>query len=232
MTDKNKFSKAVEIFNSNTLEQTKILDDKIKLNGYIRGNIFLKEIERRVLPGGKILDYGCGSGRISFLLASKGYDVVGMDPSSGLIKEANNLDKVGLKIHFEVIDNDRPFLSENHFDAIVCSSAIEFIPEPETVLDNFSRAIKQGGFLFISYPNLNSIWRTYAKIRFGKKYNHFSVQWNIWSSTQFRRLIFKFGFNQTKIIHFESVFDDYKLLRSLNRIFLFGTLNLSISIKK
>ena len=41
-----------------------------------------------IKPGGRILDIGCGAGRHSIELASRGYDVLGIDPSEVMIAAA------------------------------------------------------------------------------------------------------------------------------------------------
>jgi len=53
----------------------------------------------------KILDIACGDGRHSIELAKRGYQVVGVDRSRFLIKEANkNAEKAGLsnKVDFKI----------------------------------------------------------------------------------------------------------------------------------
>lgn len=44
--------------------------------------------ENRV-DGGLLLDLGCGTGTLSFLLEQKGYDIIGVDPSEDMLAVAN-----------------------------------------------------------------------------------------------------------------------------------------------
>lgn len=41
------------------------------------------------VDGGLLLDHGCGTGTLSFLLEKKGYDVIGVDPSEDMLAVAN-----------------------------------------------------------------------------------------------------------------------------------------------
>jgi SAM-dependent methyltransferase len=41
-----------------------------------------------VMPGARILDAGCGTGRVAVELARRGYDVVGVDLDSGMLDQA------------------------------------------------------------------------------------------------------------------------------------------------
>ena len=42
----------------------------------------------RTKPGARILDLGCGVGRIALILAARGFDVVGLDYSAPYLREA------------------------------------------------------------------------------------------------------------------------------------------------
>jgi SAM-dependent methyltransferase len=53
-------------------------DKQIASGRYIRGEVFLSAALKSVPRGGYILDYGCGPGRISALLARTGFRVSGV----------------------------------------------------------------------------------------------------------------------------------------------------------
>ena len=46
-------------------------------------------LTRNGINGGLLLDLGCGTGTLSFLLEKKGYDVIGVDPSEDMLAVAN-----------------------------------------------------------------------------------------------------------------------------------------------
>lgn len=46
-------------------------------------------LTRNGINGGLLLDLGCGTGTLSFLLEKKGYDVIGVDPSQDMLAVAN-----------------------------------------------------------------------------------------------------------------------------------------------
>lgn len=219
-----KLKKTINIFNADTKNRTILLDNKIKTNTYYRGYLFRNKVCKIVSKGSKILDYGCGSGRIAWLIAQEGYTVNGVDPANKLIEEAKLLNKTKLDLTFSILNDKGESLPPNFYDAIVCSSAIEFIPNPKEVLLNFKKTLKPKGKLIISFPNKNSFWRIYAKLRFGRKYEHFSVQWHLWSSREFKQLLTQTGFIPNNAIYFESAFNKFKYLRWLNRLPFIGTL--------
>lgn len=39
-------------------------------------------------PGSRVIDLGCGTGRLTQKLVERGYDVIGIDPSSSMLEKA------------------------------------------------------------------------------------------------------------------------------------------------
>ena len=75
----------------------------------------------------KILEFGCGSGRIGQLFIKNNYEYYGIDKSSNMIKkfiEILNYKKLDI-INSVIL----PF-PDNHFDVVICYSVIQY-------LDNF-----------------------------------------------------------------------------------------------
>ncbi len=73
---------------------------------YVRGQLFVRAANRFTSPGGKILDYGCGPGRISVLLARSGFRVQGIDPAPGMLREAAAQDLTGLDVEFALMPQE------------------------------------------------------------------------------------------------------------------------------
>jgi cyclopropane fatty-acyl-phospholipid synthase-like methyltransferase len=70
--------------------------------------------------GSHILDVGCGTGRHAIELARRGYQVTGVDLSTGMLSEAQRgADKAGVEIDLIHADAAR-FTSEILFDAAIC----------------------------------------------------------------------------------------------------------------
>lgn len=99
--------------------------------------------------GAKILDLGCGQGRISIPLAKKGYDVIGYDASSELLKEANKrAEEEGVEIQF--LEGDMRDLDiDSEFDAVInLGTAFGYVTNEDEDLDILRRvrsALKNGG---------------------------------------------------------------------------------------
>jgi len=112
-----------------------------------------------------ILDLGCGRGRHSLTLASKGYRVKGIDLSEEAIRkarekaEARNLDNVD----FEVRDMRNPLPEK--FDAIVnlftTFGYFKDDRENEEILDSVVAMLKPGGMFILDYLNARQVRKTY-----------------------------------------------------------------------
>ena len=225
--------KTLDIFNAKTDERTKILDDQLEAGTYHRGYFFRDIVQNAVPKGSLILDYGCGSGRLARLVAEKGYQVIGLDPAVELIRKANEQDGSKLKLQFGLLEDEGESLPQATYNAIICSSAIEFVAEPGKVLRHLYRSLKTTGKLIISFSNPDSLWKYYAKIRFGGTYDHFSVQKTSVNFREAKKLLLEAGFDKVSSpVYFESAMDRYRFLRSLNRFSFVGTLFWLLPAKK
>lgn len=90
-------------------------------------------------PGERVLDIGCGDGRLTAKLVACGCNIVGIDSSPEQIAAARD---AGLDAH--VIDaRELPFGSE--FDAAFSNAALHWIKEADAVASGVYQALKSGG---------------------------------------------------------------------------------------
>jgi SAM-dependent methyltransferase len=108
-------------------------------------------IERGVLPGAKILDAGCGTGRYALELARRGYVVHGADLSPELIDIATRAigDSTG-RTSFSV--GDITELPSNRSDAILCRGVLNDIIDDagrDAVFGAFAQGLQSNGVLIL-----------------------------------------------------------------------------------
>lgn len=111
------------------------------------------------LPDMSVLDAGCGSGDLTFLLARKvpcGH-VTAVDLSESMIQQAEkSLKTQALRnIEFHVCGvNELEY--ENKFDLVFSNSVLHWVTEIEDCIARFYRALKHGGILRVQFPLLNA----------------------------------------------------------------------------
>jgi SAM-dependent methyltransferase len=100
-------------------------------------------------PPGRVLDVGCGTGALAGRLADRGYDVVGVDPSEGMLEVMRarhpRVEAVGASGTALPFDDDR-------FDLVLTVAALHHVAEPEAVrrtLGEMTRVSRPGGRILI-----------------------------------------------------------------------------------
>lgn len=124
-----------------------------------RLRLFAESIGELVPAPKSVLDFGCGSGVISCELARRGYNITGVDAAPGMVQSArDNASKLGISgIEFRVTDPVGSELPDAYYDAVICSSVLEYVAEERQLVENLIRTIKPGGTLLISVPNAHSL---------------------------------------------------------------------------
>ena len=106
----------------------------------------------RYVPGGRILDWGCGYGQMFFLLHKRGINVTGCELSNHY-RCGNLVDSIGLDVIFLSDSESLPFEDET-FDAVLSCGVLEHVGDINISLKEISRILKTGGFFFLyNFPN-------------------------------------------------------------------------------
>jgi len=123
---------------------------KAAIESINRWNMIYNMIAPKASPG-KVLDIGCATGNGLSLFKSKGWEVLGLDPSPGAAKIAWEL--YGVEVITGVFDT-KHFINRGPFDLIILSSVLEHMNHPDITIDELENIIASDGLVFIEVPNL------------------------------------------------------------------------------
>jgi ubiquinone biosynthesis O-methyltransferase len=162
--------KLYEVFHQNTQSQSHLID-KHNYTYHIIVNVIDKYLE----SSKNVLDIGCGSGTLTFYIANKGKNVLGIDISSKAIKACRqsaamlNLEN---KTRFEVMSFPNQ-IPKGKFDLVIFMEVIEHLDNDDLSLNKIYSLLKKDGILIISTPSKNApMYRMgYAK-EFDKRVGH------------------------------------------------------------
>lgn len=114
------------------------------------------DVIQSYVVSGSVLEYGCGVGLLSMLLAQRGYTVTAVHVSEQFIRAAKEKFGASSRITFEVVAAPPLRFADNSFDVIATSSVLEHCTAVDAILLEFQRLLKSNGLLVIETPNLLS----------------------------------------------------------------------------
>lgn len=142
------------------------------------------------VPSLKILDLGCGDGRLSKELVDLGHEVWGVDVNEAGLAQARIF---GLQTVQADIEAKIP-LEDAQFDLILFLDTLEHLNNPEAVLKEIHRLLKDNGQVIISCPNHFDL-RNRLQILFGGGIIHWAHRQYAtsvpWAYGHIRFLLFK-----------------------------------------
>lgn len=106
----------------------------------------------RALPGGRLLDVGCGSGDWMLSMRDLGWDVTGVDFDENAVSVGR---RKGLTVHCGSLEHQN--FSSNTFNAVTLNHVIEHVPDPLGLLRECVRVLIPGGQLVLFTPNGESL---------------------------------------------------------------------------
>lgn len=130
--------------------------------------------------GKRVVDYGCGEGRLLEELAENEASVFGYDTSPAMIETARR--RLSGKAELSVIESGKIPLPENSIDAVVSNLVFMMVPsqdEIKRIFQEINRVLVNGGtFAFsITHP-------AFAETKFTTYYNRFHEKLDYFDSGQ------------------------------------------------
>jgi trans-aconitate 2-methyltransferase len=108
-------------------------------------------LDRLQLSGDeRVLDAGCGSGRVTELLAERLPDgrVVALDASASMVEASSErLARFGDRVEYVVADLGQPLPLAEPVDAILSTATFHWVPDHDALFANLAAVLRPGGWL-------------------------------------------------------------------------------------
>lgn len=122
--------------------------------------------------GERILDLGCGPGKLTQEIALRGATVVGVDASEEMLREAR---AAYPELEFS-LERAEALPYEAEFDAVFSNATLHWVPEAEAAARGMYRALKRGGRLAAEFGGQGNV----AAVRRAVSAALDGAEWNPW----------------------------------------------------
>jgi len=121
-------------------------------------------VDRIVLRGRTVLDFGCGNGAQTASLLDEGCSVIGVDIDAGDLQilagyaRAGSLDSV-LAVRYDGVHLP---VRSGSIDAVICFEVLEHVKDESATLGEIWRTLKPGGDILVTVPNKWWVFETHG----------------------------------------------------------------------
>jgi 2-polyprenyl-3-methyl-5-hydroxy-6-metoxy-1,4-benzoquinol methylase len=151
-----------------------------------------------------ILEAGIGTGRFGTWLAKKGFNVVGIDVSKGMLNKCKEKKKA-LGIDIELIVADVHFLpfKKKSFDTCICVNVMDHLSNTGDFFDQVKGIMNEKGHFIFNFSNMQSIYLPFALVINFKKQALFkktkiNSKWSTLRKISFELNAHNFSINETR----------------------------------
>jgi SAM-dependent methyltransferase len=150
------------------------------------------------LPGGKVLDVGCGPGWTSLLLSRAGFQVLGVDISDRMIEIARErAARESADAEFAVADMEGMDLGRDDFDAVLYFDCLHHCPEYVSALRQACKHLRRGGWVVLMETTLLHRFSPHAR----QVTREFGLTEQGFTRGQLRRALAAAGFADVTFLH-------------------------------
>jgi len=147
----------------------------------------------------KVLDFGCGSGVLSYLLAGNDYEVTAIDIEFApliLVKKEIDFQKSIDFVEGDIMTKDFP---DGSFDIIFALDVLEHIENLEDYIKIFNRLLTPDGVIIVSGPTENILYKIGRRLAG----NRFTGDYHV-----------------TNIARIKEKFEDFNSVRTIKRLII------------
>ncbi|MGH3584746.1 MAG: class I SAM-dependent methyltransferase [Pseudonocardia sp.] len=126
-----------------------ISEDAYRASGQAQAKLLAADIP----TGSRVLDFGCGDGRVAIPLRAMGFDVTGADASPRMLAALADRDPDLTAFQSDGTDLGK-HLGRRKFDAVYCLAVLihHDYTTGEQLIANLRAVVKKGGLLILDWP--------------------------------------------------------------------------------
>lgn len=115
-------------------------------------------------PGARVLDVGCGTGRLFDRLTSPVL-AVGVDLARSALEVAKARGHAVFRVNL-----DGPYLPfrDGSFDCVSCLAVVEHLFDPRVLIEEVRRVLSPGGLFLALVPNVRQYYRLFQLVVYGR----------------------------------------------------------------
>jgi len=168
------------------------------------------EAELGPLAGKRLLDFGCGVGRLCRVASDYGIRAVGIEPDANAREHARK--SSGLRAYASLRDlrAARPY---SKFDIVTMWDVVEHLREPWKELENLSRALRPGGWLMLSTPNAASLRARVERKRWSNTVN--PTHFYYFTRKSLEAVLKRAGFSETSELQISLRYPGHRIIRRI-----------------
>jgi ubiquinone/menaquinone biosynthesis C-methylase UbiE len=128
-------------------------EDRFEAWGRVHG----ETLRPLIAPGSRVLDFGCGIGRLETYLAPHCAEMHGVDVSAEMLARARQRLRGVRNVHLHQLSGPQlPMFGDGFFDFAFAMLVFHHLAKQDTflVLREFGRVLRPGGRFFANFPNL------------------------------------------------------------------------------
>ena len=162
------------------------------------------------LAGKRLLDFGCGVGRLCRVASDYGIRAVGIEPDANAREHARK--SSGLRAYASLRDlrAARPY---SKFDIVTMWDVVEHLREPWKELEDLLQALRPGGWLMLSTPNAASLRARVERQRWENLVNR--THFYYFTRTSLEAVLRRAGFSEITELRFPIRYPGHATVRQL-----------------
>ncbi len=124
--------------------------------------------------GQTVVDYGCGPGGLAVELARRVGStgkVVGLDINADFLERTHARaaeEDVAERIETRLVSDDTLPVESQAVDRVICKNVLEYVPEPQSTIDEFHRILRPGGIAHATDSDWGAVMFEPARERFAQ----------------------------------------------------------------